>query len=246
MVNQEIKLTATSRTLPTKSLNSQRSQGLVPAELYGSSKPNQHLFLNKLELARVYHQAGSSSLVDLFVENQPACKVMVQEVQVDPLTDNFNHVDLLQIAMDKEMFAHLPLMLIGESKAVKEHGATLVTPLQEVEISCLPKDLIPHVEVDLSRLNNLGDTIRVKDLQVPSTVKIITGANEVVASAILQKFEAEPVAAAPVAEAGAEGVVAEAGEAGTQTAPVAEAGSPRPPRREAGGEAGKKKSEEKK
>ena len=177
MTTQEIKLSAKTRTLPTRSLNWQRSQGLVPAELYGSAKPNQHLFLNKLELERVYHQAGSSSLVDLAVENQPAVKVMVQEVQQDPMTGHLTHVDLLQIEMDKEMFAHVPLLLVGETKAVKEHGATLITPLQNVEISCLPKDLVPHLEVDLSRLVNIGDAIRVKDLSAPSTIKIITDAN---------------------------------------------------------------------
>lgn len=227
MVNQEIKLTALNRAIPTKSLNHLRSQGFVPAELYGSGKSNQHLFFNKLELEKVYHQAGSSNLIDLSVENSPAVKVMLQDVQFDPLTGALDHVDLFQIEMDKEMFVHLPLLLVGESKAIKEQGGTLMTPLQEVEISCLPKDLIPHIEVDLARLNNIGDTIRVKDLLVPSTIKIITGADEVVASAILQKFEAEAVVA-PIVEA--------ATEAG---ASVPEAGA-------AGAEAGKKKSEEKK
>lgn len=232
MANQEIKLSAKTRTLPTKALNEQRSNGLVPAELYGSGKPNQHLFVNKLELEKVYHQAGSSSLVDLSVDSGSAFKVMVQDAQFDPLSGRMEHVDLFQIEMDKEMFARLPLVLIGESKAVKELGGTLVTPLQEVEISCLPKDLIPHLEVDLSLLANLGDAIRVKDLKIPSTIKLVTNEDEVVASAILQKFEAEPVAA-PVAEVAAvEGALAEGGEAKTEGAPAAEAG--------------KKKAEEKK
>ncbi|MDP2586902.1 MAG: 50S ribosomal protein L25 [Candidatus Komeilibacteria bacterium] len=231
MVNQEIKLSAKTRTLPTKALNEQRSNGLVPAELYGSGKPNQHLFVNKLELEKVYHQAGSSSLVDLSVDDAATFKVMVQDVQVDPLSGKLDHADLFQIEMDKEMFAHLPLVLLGESKAIKEQGGTLVTPLQEVEISCLPKDLIPHLEVDLSMLANIGDSIRVKDLKIPATIKLVTNEDEVVASAILQKFEAEAVVA-PVAEAAVEGAPAEGAEAKAEGA--------------GGAEAGKKKSEEKK
>lgn len=213
MTTPAIKLIAKTRTLPTKELNSQRKQGLVPAELYGAGQSNQHLFLNKLEAERVYQRAGYSSLVDLTVNNQPLVKVMIKEAQADPLSGNLDHLDLQQIQMDKEMFVSIPLVLTHESKAVKEQGGTLVTPIAEVEISCLPNNLIPHLEIDLSLLASLGDMIRVKDLKAPPTVKIITGLEEVVASVVLQKVEAEP-AAAPVTPA-AEGEAA-AGEAGPE------------------------------
>ncbi|MFA6305040.1 MAG: 50S ribosomal protein L25 [Patescibacteria group bacterium] len=218
MTTEEIKLTAKKRVLPSRSLNQTRSRGFVPAELYGAGQENQHLLLNKLELERVYHKAGSSSLVTLAVEEDQPVQVMFHGMQFDPITGIISHVDFYRINMTEAIHVALPLLFIGEPKAVKELGGTLITPMEEVEISCLPKDLIQHLEVDLSALATFEDVIKVKNLNIPSTIKITNDPEAVVASVSLQKVEAEPVApvATPVEGEAVTATPAAEGEAGKE------------------------------
>ncbi len=204
----EIILNALSRPVPTLKLNQLRKTGKIPVELYGQNKPNQHLLVNQLEFERVYHQAGESHLVDLNIDSLKPLKVMIHSLSHHPVTGQIEHIDLYQVDMEKELMVNIPLVFIGEAKAVKELGGTLVTPLEFIEVSCLPKDLISRLEVDISPLQSFGDVIRVENLRLSDKVKILTNPRETVALVLAQVVETvAPVAAeaaVPVAEAGAE------------------------------------------
>lgn len=187
-------LTAETRNVPTPELNSLRKEGKLPVELYGHQQQNQHLMLKRNEFAKIYKKAGESSLVDLVIGSQAPLKVIIQEVSYDPLNGEFIHADLLQVKMDEILQTEIPLVFSGESKAVKELGGTLIKSLEEVEISCLPADLIPNMEVDISVLATFDDAIRVADLPFPKTIKVLTDPETTVAVVQPQKVEA----AAPV------------------------------------------------
>lgn len=220
----EIKLQAAKRIIPTPALNQARKAGKITAELYGAGQKNQHLFLSGAELEKVYKRAGESSLIDLAIEGEAPVKVLIHEVQRNPLTDRVEHLDLYQVRMDQVLTTEIPLVFFGESKAVKELGGTLIKSLEKIEITCLPQDLIPQVEVDISGLVNFHDVIRVKDLKIPATIKVLTNAEEAIATALPVEVEKEAPVEAPSAAAEA-------------TAPAGEAGSPRAePRGEAGKE----------
>ena len=115
--------------------------------------------------------------------------------------------------MDQALTTDIPLVFLGESKAVKELGGTLVKSLEKIAVSCLPQDLIPSLEVDISGLNNFHDVVRVKDLKIPSTIKVLINLEEVVATAVPVTVEKEAPAAAATAAATAE-VAGEAGKEG--------------------------------
>ena len=209
----EIKLKAERRSLPTPALNEGRVKGNIPAELYGMGQKNQHLFLNSAELEKVYAQAGGSRLVDLAIGDEPLFKVLIQAIQRHPVTSRVLHLDLYQVKMDQALTTDIPLVFLGESKAVKELGGTLVKSLEKIAVSCLPQDLIPSLEVDISGLNNFHDVVRVKDLKIPSTIKVLINLEEVVATAVPVTVEKEAPAAAATAAATAE-VAGEAGKEG--------------------------------
>ena len=200
----EIKLQAVLRTVPTPALVQLKKQGNVPAELYGQGKANQHLFVNSMDLQRAWEKAGSSSLVDLVIDGKETVKVIIHDIQRAPVKGVFNHADFYLVNMNKELETEIPLVFIGESKAVKEMGATSVQSLEKVEIACLPGDLVHNLEIDLSLLKQPGDIIRVSDIKLPKGIRILNDANDAVASAMLIKEEV----VAPVAEAVAEPVVA--------------------------------------
>jgi large subunit ribosomal protein L25 len=200
----EIKLQAVLRAVPTPALVQLKKQGNVPAELYGQGKTNQHLFVNSMDLQRAWEKAGSSSLVDLVIDGKETVKVIIHDIQRAPVKGVFNHADFYLVNMTKELETEIPLVFIGESKAVKEMGATSVQSLEKVEIACLPGDLVHNLEIDLSLLKQPGDIIRISDIKLPKGIRILNDANDAVASAMLIKEEV----VAPVVEAVAEPVVA--------------------------------------
>jgi len=116
---QEIKLKCQTRQLPAKEPNLTRKRGQIPAELYGQGSKNQHLFVNEREFEKLYEQVGESSLITLNVGESQPVNVLVHEVQRDPITDKFLHVDFYLVNLDKEIETRIPLVFVGESEAVK-------------------------------------------------------------------------------------------------------------------------------
>ena len=189
-----ISLKVNKRAVPAKERNQRRLAGVVPAELYGKDKANQHLEVDAVAFEKVYKKAGQSTLIDLMVNDDRPTKVLIYDVQQHPVTSRFTHVDFYQIDMDKTFIFTVPVEYIGESKAVKELEGTLVKDLDAVEISCLPNDLVSHIEVDISVLQTFDDTIRVKDLKVPPNITVKSDPDMMVASVMRHYVEEAPKA----------------------------------------------------
>ncbi len=149
-----------------------RAAGEVPAVVYGGDrKETTTLSVGLSAFTKVYNESGSS-LIDLTVAGEPVVKVLIQDVQFDPMKGTATHVDFRQINMNKEMSTTIELVFIGESDAVKSLAGTLSKGLTEVDVTCLPKDLVGGIEVDLSVLKTFEDSIRIKDLKVPTGITI--------------------------------------------------------------------------
>mgnify|MGYP001600496853 CR=1 FL=1 len=151
-----------------------RSKGLIPAVVYGGGrKESAHISIETSVFEKLYDQMGEATLIDFQVEGETEpVKVLIQDVQYDPAKGRLLHADFKQIKMDEAMTATVELNIVGESSAIKELGGTLVQNLSHLDIKCLPKDLVSHFDVDISVLKNFSDLIKVKDLQIPSTITI--------------------------------------------------------------------------
>lgn len=149
-----------------------REQGQLPAVVYGAGKEATSIVLNLPEFLKLYKESGDSSLIDLTIDGNNVGKVLSQEVQYDPVSDRIIHVDFRLIDMNKSLTTKVALHYIGESPAVKGSGGTMVTNLFEVEVQCLPKDLVSHIDVDISALKTFDDVIKVKDLVLPDGIKV--------------------------------------------------------------------------
>ena len=171
------KLSATKREIKGEKA---REEGLLPAVIYGAGGEAESLALVYSDFVKLYDQAGESSLIDLAVENKDAGKVLIHEVQFDPVKGRPIHVDLRRIDMSKPITANVELIFNGESPAVKELGGTLVKNIEEVEVECLPKDLVNHIDVDLSVLATFDNAIKVSDLKIPAGLTIIEPATDIV------------------------------------------------------------------
>lgn len=150
----------------------QRALGKIPAVLYGPDISPTSICVPYREFERLRRDAGSSSLVALSLEEGGEFAVLIQDVQYDPVTDGIIHADFRQVNIDKEMDATIELRFSGESLAVKELGGTLVKALDSVRITCMPKDLVSYIPVDIGHLADFDDVIRVSDLVLPSGMRV--------------------------------------------------------------------------
>jgi large subunit ribosomal protein L25 len=180
-VKQEWQLAARSREKTAKSvMNTERRNGNIAAVLYGHGEKGTSLWVERLAFEKLYAGAGESSIIKIVVDGK-SINGLIQDVDFDPIAHRATHIDFLQVKMNEVLEASIPVEFVGESAAIREQGGMLVKTLEEVQVSCLPKDLPQHLEVDLAKLQTFEDSIQVGDIVVPAGVKILTAADTVVA-----------------------------------------------------------------
>jgi len=204
-MTKDIKLKATKRKEVGKSVNNLREAGLLPAVMYGHNLENVNISVKETDFAKTYQEAGESTLIDLVLDEKPV-KVIIQDVQLDPVKGGFIHADFHMINMKEKMTAYIPLKFTGSADAIKTYGGILVTAKDEVEVSCLPQDLVSEIEVDLTPLMNIDDAIHISDLKVPEGVTLKDDPQDMVANIVAPAAEEEEPVVAPVE--GAEGAAA--------------------------------------
>jgi large subunit ribosomal protein L25 len=172
-------LSVQKRDILGRKVKSLREQGLIPAELYGHGSENVHLSVPIKEFTKLFKEAGESTIINLNLENEKL-PVLIHDLQKNPLTDEISHIDFYQVRMDEKISTSVPLEFIGEAPAVREKGGILIKAVQEIEIEALPADLPHKIEVDLSKLSDIGTNIHVKDLKIDEKVKVLIDAETVV------------------------------------------------------------------
>ena len=227
---EEIFLTAQPRTVIGKQVNAMRRAGTIPAVLYGKHL-DQPLALQVEEktLKSVVAQAGHNRLIKLTVDTGAARLVLTREVQRNPISGRIVHVDLQEVSMTEKITTPVPLVLVGISPAVTRGEGLLIHGIDTVQIRVLPGDLIPQIEVDVSGLESLNQSLFVKNLKVNDKIEILTSADEMVAKVVPVKEEViaveAPVAATEV-EVIKKGKIEEEGVEGEAPAAGAEAKKP--------------------
>ena len=178
----QIELNGQKRNVLGKKVKTLRREGLVPAVLYGHETVPVPLQFEERELNRVLAQAGEHRLIALKIGRAKNPQMaLTRDVQWNAITGRPIHVDFYAVVMTEKITTEVPLVFVGEAPAADLAGTILLQNLDEVEIECLPGDLIEAIEVDVSELKEIDQTIYVKNLRVPPTVDILTEAEEVVA-----------------------------------------------------------------
>ncbi|MEK7326172.1 MAG: 50S ribosomal protein L25 [Chloroflexota bacterium] len=177
---EAVKLTAEHRTTVRKGLGPLRRGGLMPAVLYGADKKPVSLQLNSREASKTLNRIVGTALIDLSVNGEPH-KTLVREIQRNFVTDEILHVDFFEVDMNRTMRVSIPVRLVGAAPAVVTLGGILVRGLAEIEIECLPGDLMNEVTVDLGQLKEINTSIHVSDLVLPATIKVLTNPDEQIA-----------------------------------------------------------------
>ncbi|USN58437.1 MAG: 50S ribosomal protein L25 [Candidatus Peribacteria bacterium] len=162
----------------------------VAGVVYGHKQEAISVKVDASDLLKTYRIAGEGHIISLNVDKKKI-DVMVHDVQRHPVTGEFTHIDFYAITKGEKVTAKIHLEFTGVSAAVKE-GAMLEEHLKELEVRCLPTDLVDSFNVDLSLLKETGDSIKVADLAIDtSKYDIMHGEDEVVASANQLRAQAD-------------------------------------------------------
>jgi len=152
-----------------------RSEKRVPWVVYGKTQEPISFSCDSSDLLRLYRKAGESNIIDLKV-GKVELEVLVHQTQKHPVTGEFTHVDFYAITRWEKLTTKVQINFVGESPAARE-GAIIEEIIREVEVSCLPRNLVDHFDADLALLKVEGDAIRVSDLGI-DTEKFEISLNE--------------------------------------------------------------------
>jgi large subunit ribosomal protein L25 len=235
-------LAAETRAVFGKKVRFLRRQGVTPGNIFGHAVDSTAIQMNTREMEHVLSHVPRSSLLSLNVQGGKPTTVMVKAVTRKPTTGELYHVDFYQVSMTEKLRADIPIALIGTAPAADTYDATILQAIDSLHVECLPGDLPPQIQVDVTRLARIDDAIFVRDLELPHGVTALVSEDDLVVKALaptiaeeIAEEEAEAAAeAAAEAEAAGEAPAAEAeeaeateGEAG-EAAPAAEGGEESP------------------
>lgn len=155
-----------------------RKQRKLPWVVYGKNQEAISLTLDASEFLKLYRKAWESTIINLKV-GKKEIEVLVHDYQKDPVLGDFMHVDFFALTRGEKLNTKVALNFVWESEAVKE-WAILEELQKEIEVSVLPKDLVDHIDVDISVLKEFDTNIKVSDIVIPDTIEILSPADEVV------------------------------------------------------------------
>jgi large subunit ribosomal protein L25 len=195
-----------------------RYAGRIPCVMYGGGE-NLHFSIHPHDLRDIVY-SPDFKLVALEVDDEKH-ECVIREVQFHPVTENIEHVDFLKLVPGRPVIVEIPVSFYGVAPGLKS-GGSLMQKLRGIKIKAAPEHLVDALELDISELN-LGQSIRVRDIEVDENIEILNPPSIPVASVEIPRAlrsleeeeaeaaEAEAAAAEAAAEAEGEEKVAEEG-----------------------------------
>jgi large subunit ribosomal protein L25 len=182
-----------------------RSQGRIPAVIYGRHNPPQNLEVDAKAFETLVHLAHTEIiLVDLTIagDAKPSRLALVQDVQHHPLSQAPLHIDFHEVKADEKVTIDVPVEAVGEADGVKNGGGTLEHVRFRVKVRCFPGDLPEQITVDVSHLK-VGQTLHIGEIKAPQGVELLGDAKIpvfAVAAPVTEEAAATPAEGADAAK----------------------------------------------
>ena len=200
-------LSAAKRTAFTKGANHLlRRQGKIPAVVYGNLQTTP-VAIDEKEFASKFRTVSENMIIGLKIDGE-SHDVLVKDYQEDIRLGKILHIDFYAIDKDKLLRSRVPVRLSGSAKGTRD-GGIVELHIHELDVECKPSDLPAEFVIDVTNLES-GHGVHVRDVALPSGVKVLNNPDQAIVSITHAKVEAAPVAEA---EAAAEGEEAAAGAA---------------------------------
>ncbi|HJU41350.1 MAG TPA: 50S ribosomal protein L25, partial [Vicinamibacterales bacterium] len=184
-----------------------RASGKIPATLYGAQKAGaqpapESVAVDPKPLMRILHSAsGLNTLINLKLSGAGDSRVLVKNVQFDPVSNQPLHADFYRVNMDRKITVTVPVILKGEARGVKQDGGVLDFIHREIEVETLPANIPDSIPIDISDLG-IGDSIHVRDVATNAAWTPLSDPDMMIVHVVVIK---EVVEEAPAAAAAAPG-----------------------------------------
>ena len=175
-----------------------RKTGLIPAVLYGKKVDNLLLSVKEGDFEKIYQAAGENTLIKLKIggdkdktDRNGERVVLIQDIARDSVSDKIIHIDFNQVKLDETIVVEIPLVFIGESKAVVRENGVLVKNISSLEVEALPQNLPHEIQVDISVLKTFNENVRIKDVKVPEGTQVKGNPEDVIATVVPPRTQEE-------------------------------------------------------
>jgi len=198
----DLTLKAAKRDILGKKTRFLRRRSITPTHLFGHGIESLALQCDTAELQRLITQGGTTRLIDLRIEaeKQPR-SVFIREIQRDELNGQLLHVDFYQIKKTEKITADIPIVLLGEALAIRSKENIIYQELTKLGVECLPENLPPQIEVDLSSLEEVDQAIYVRDIILDPDIAVTTDPDQLIVKVSRVKLALEKEEVVEVAEA---------------------------------------------
>ncbi|NBC22448.1 MAG: 50S ribosomal protein L25/general stress protein Ctc [Gammaproteobacteria bacterium] len=179
-MNEEYDLVAEYREDQGKGASRRlRREGKLPAIVYGGDRPPRAITLDHDKVLQQSESERFYSSVLMVKVGERAQEVILKDIQRHPSKNKLLHLDLQRIVAGEAIRMNVPIHYLNEesAKGVKLEGGVLFRQYNEVEVSCLPKNLPEYIEVDVAELG-MDEQLHLSDIKVPEGVEIVELAQE--------------------------------------------------------------------
>lgn len=178
---ETLKLNAETRNTEETAKELRNSKKLVWV-VYWKKRETISIKMDYSDFLKTFRKSGTSHIINLNVDKKEI-DVIVHDIQKNPISWDFIHIDFFAITKWERLTTHISLSFVWESNAAKA-WAIIDERIKEVEVKCLPKDLVDSFEVDLSKLEEAWDVIRISDLGLSSKYEVLSNESDIIVAAI--------------------------------------------------------------
>lgn len=190
MKNEENKiiLNAELRKISGKKVRKLRKKGLLVGNIYGEKFKSQAISINLKDFLKIYKKAKETKVIYIKI-NEEEIPVLINHIQKHSVKDNILHVDFRKIDLKKKIQTEVPLKIIGSSNAVEKKSGILLIQAKSITIETLPENIPENIEIDISKLTEIGQEIKVSDLKTAIKYEIKDDSEKTLVSIVAHKEE---------------------------------------------------------
>jgi large subunit ribosomal protein L25 len=192
---KRLELEVSKRDITGKKVRFLRRQGIFPAKIYGHVIDSTAINVDAKSLKHLLARVGSTDLISIKIDDtKNPLRVLIRDIQRDPLNDDLLHVDFYHVRMDEKIKADVPLAFIGEAPVLKKiKNSSVLHLIDSLHIEALPDDLPHSLEVDVSSLEELDSAIHVKDIHLGDGITLLSDPEQMAVKVIEARKEEIPV-----------------------------------------------------
>ncbi|MFA7628385.1 MAG: 50S ribosomal protein L25 [Candidatus Dojkabacteria bacterium] len=192
-------------------------EGYIPAVVYNSKGDSTNIKITRSFATKIMSEVTSATVLDADYDGKDM-KVIVKEIDVNPFTERIRHIAFFEIDEKQVMTFTIPFRIVGIAPAVKNNLGILVEVLSSIDVRGKLSDLVPFIEIDVTKLEHPGQSISLDDLDLPKSLELLNEDLAETTVVTITELQEEMVIEEPEAEeeeeVEGEGIEGEEGEEG--------------------------------